>query len=274
MSIKLRTAILASVIPFASGCSVCNNDNPADIKPVEVRNELPKVTHLSEVVQFKRAPESKKLFLEWSRGKQNVQNDLKNLGLDEQDRIEFALWQAQFNRKSKTFENKEIIINNLPSPVRNNDIPDLNDNDSLKKHGVMIPDIHSHNSPFVNPFMNALPNDVLKEKNYLILPVSSDSKGRRILPVAITLGDNFKFLPDSVHLSDYLDESIPTEKKSINLGLYFEVQEKGGKNRKLHAVVPLRNMPLVIEAENKMYIFAFDKIDGINEGEKKFYLPR
>ncbi len=238
---KIGTAVLAGVIPLTStGCG-----SKTTVK------EEPKISHISEVFQFKRG-DNGKLFIESNDDFEKVKKSLNPLGVSDQDIGQLYLLRSQFNKRVDTLIQKEIKVNDLTNPHKYI-------KDALKKNDVFIANLHSHNSSFVPAFHDF----DAEHSQVIILPFAQEIKTRRMLPIAISLNEKSRLVPESIRLRYYLDNVEP-KIEQIKEGIYFKVKYNNEKDKNIEVVVPMYNLPILIDNRNELYIIGADKL-GLKE---------
>ena len=234
---KLGAGILAAAIPFgAVGCG-----NKGNVQ------ETAQVKHFSELFKFKRDAISGKIFV---AGEERMQG-VKDVGLSQYDLEYLREWRDLFNVRASNLKQVEIKVGNLPKSPRRGE------------QKVVFPDNFFSISSFNQ--LHKYSNKKGQPLNLVIFPVAGFRDGRR--PLAITINDDLEFMPDSATIKSYLYDS------SNRLGAYdlrdeglsFTVRNKD-TNGEMNLIVPLQNLPLTIDAGDKMYLIGLDNVQ-IGEGK-------
>ena len=240
---KLGAALLTIVPLTATGCAKKQQQEFPEAKV--------HLNHISEVIQYKRDGNSGKIFLSPEQDEKKYLAGLSSLSIVHEDIRRVYNWQLRFNAIALQLPQKEIKIGGLPSQ------------EQLDKDKLMFPKENFMVFPFTNPFEINRPR-IDEGTQFMFMPYGSYMREKN-MPMAFTLSDDFKFIPDSLNLRPYIQRHDDGLLKVQQQGLHFKINENKKDGRTIDIIVPSGSIPLAIATSKEMYLIGLNKVD-VGEG--------
>ena len=279
---KLGAAILAGVIPFASGCVKGKTDPNALEFHV---SSGPTVSKLSDVIRFKEDPDNGKVFVELSENGEEVAEKLKSAGFKDNDIDRVNLWAEQFNEKATQLSQRRIPIEfrQLYTKWENYGAKlsdDPKNGDKMNSGFVRsLPHLKKaiHAAPFENPFARF---DLVKGPQQIFIRSRSTHLRNPVsAPLSITLPDNVRYshnfgTPATVYfVIDYplTYDGDPVVRQGVRFDLVATIDNTEFasphiEERELHMYAPSEYLPITIYTKDTRYIIGLETLD--KGGEK------
>ena len=251
--VKLGAAI-SSVIPLQAGCN--NTPEVPQVPHNSVRFTSEDVDDYLQVISFTKDRATGKISISVSENKKDVFKKLDAKGVETALLSDMDEFVSKFNER-KALEQKVISIRDLKAqkPLSQNKVEQdfkldftcscMSPFSSLLDQGRVG---NLYYSPKAIPLLTVVPSTSAWEKTIGF-------------PLSLQLKET-KFIPESLEVKNF-ERSVD---ETVEEGLYFEVEETSNK-RRTGVVVEMKNLPLIIDAGDKLYIVGLDK-SPLYKGDK------